>query len=637
MDKKTYVAAALMSLALCATAQQLRMPGTMPSMQSSPVMKSVQADGVYVPWGYCDDDVQFSIGRGQDETMSAAILINRDDMGDYKNADIMGLRIGLGADAKNVSVFIKTCDADNISFDAPNAKEQSVGAASIGFNDVNFSAPFRTTADYLIVGYTGTGEDFIGFDGGLSYADACYLNIGGQWGTVYEKAIAGSWGSLSIQLLLGGEGMPETEMQMVEVLTSHVEQYHPFTLQGVVQNMTNTEVMEYEITYSANNGEEQTLTFDTWLEVQERDTFSIEMPAFTSTGGNAVMVRISSVNGGPDSDASNNTIVQSINCVEEGCYFKRRMVMEESTSVYCGFCPKGIVVMGSLSQRYPDDFIGIAIHSGSMGPDPMALYDYDEAISGLYTEDGLPNSILNRNYEYSGDPIFMDKWFETERKFSPLAIAGVEITSVSPITDGGITVTTETTFAGNYSEANYRLAYVLLENGVASSEPQLNYLSGGSPMGGWENLPSEVYMDFDDVARGIWDFNGIEGSIPSSITKKTPYEYTYTMKFADKSVTVLDEDSLEVVVMLIDPVSEEILNAVKRPVGYVSGVSEAPAVDEPVVYVADGRIKVEGGCDRLTVFSVSGVQVANRDLADGIYVAVIERDGQRSVSKVLVR
>ena len=114
MDKKTYVAAALMSLALCATAQQLRMPGTMPPMQSSPVMKSVQAEGVYVPWGYCDDDVQFSIGRGQDETMSAAILINRDDMGDYKNADIMGLRIGLGADAKNVSVFIKTCDADNI-------------------------------------------------------------------------------------------------------------------------------------------------------------------------------------------------------------------------------------------------------------------------------------------------------------------------------------------------------------------------------------------------------------------------------------------------------------------------------------------------------------------------------------------
>ena len=637
MDKKTYVAAALMSLALCATAQQLRMPGTMPSMQSSPVMKSVQADGVWVPWGYCDDDVQFSVGVNEVATMSAAILINRDDMGDYKNADIMGLRIGLSAEAEDVSVFIKACDEDNLSFDVPNTKEQSVGAASIGFNDVNFLSPFRTTADYIIVGYTGTGENFIGFDGGLTYADACYVNVGGQWGSIQQQAIAGGWGSLSIQLLLGGEGMPETEMRMVEVLTSNVEQNHPFTLQGVVQNMTNTEVTDYEITYSANNGEEQTLSFDTYLEVQQRDTFEIEMPAFASVGGNAVMVRISEVNGGPDSDASNNAIVQSINCVEEGCYFKRRMVMEESTSVYCGYCPKGIVVMGSLSQRYPDDFIGIAIHSGSMGQDPMVVYDYDEAINGLYMEDGLPNCILNRDPEYSGDPIYMDQWFEHERKFSPLAVAGIEVTSISPIANGGITVTTETTFADNLTDANYRLAYVLLENGVVSSEPQLNDLSGGSPMGGWENLPSEVYMDFDDVARGIWDFNGIEGSIPSSITKKVPYEYTYTMDFADKDVTVLDEDSLEVVVMLIDPVSEEILNAVKRPVGYVSGVAQAPSVDEPVVYVSDGRVKVEGGCDNLSLFSVSGVQVANRDLARGIYVAVVERDGQRSVSKVLVR
>lgn len=626
-----------MSLALCATAQQMRVQGTLPDLQASPVVTAVHDAANYVPWGYCHDDVQFSVGRGFEETMSAAILINRDDMGDYKNADILGIRFGLAAAAGGVSAFIKACDADNLSFDVENAKEEYVGEAGIGFTEVRFAAPFRTTSDYLIVGYTGTGTNFVGFDGGVTDADACYVNIGGQWGTVYETAIAQSWGSLSIQLLLGGEGMPETEMEMVEVLTTKVEQNRPFTLRGVVANMTNTEVTRYEIAWSANNGAETTAEFTTAIGAQERDTFAIEMPPFTAIGNNAVMVRIASVNGGPDSDAGNNVIVQSINCIEEGCFFPRTMVMEESTSVYCGYCPKGIVVMQSLSQRYPDDFIGIAIHSGSMGADPMTVYDYDEAINGLYLEDGLPNCILNRKYEYSGDPIYMDQWFEREMKFNSLAVADVELTSVSRIGEGGITVTTRTTFASDQLGVAYRLAFVLLENGVASSQPQLNYFSGGESMGGWENLPRMVDMPFNDVARGIWDFDGIEGSIPSDVVKKTPYEFTYTMLLGDKGAIVQDEDSLEVVALLIDPVTDEILNADKRPVGYVSGVASAPSVDEPVVYVADGSIKVDGGCDRLTVFGVSGVQVANRDLPRGIYVAVVERGGQRIVSKVLVR
>lgn len=636
---KYFIFLTFVCLSVFANAQHIKTRTAPYEMDAKPVSGLTRTASDYVPWGYCDNDVQFGIGVGEKSSMGAAILVSRDDLGAYRNADIVGIRFGLAAASENTSVFIKTGDADNLSFDLPNAKEEYVGSAAVGFTEVLFDEPFRTTDDFLIVGYTGTGEGFVGFDGGLTNADACYIYLDGVWGTVYEQAVSGAWGSLSIQLLIGGTSMPEREISMVEVLTSYVEQNKPFVMQGVVANMTVMPVTEYEISYSANNGEVSTKSFTADMGAQETDTFEIEMPAFTQIGGNSVMVRVESVNGLPDEDTSNNTVVKSINCIEEGCFFQRTMVMEESTSVYCGYCPKGIVVMRSLSERYPDNFIGISVHSPAMGPDPMSVYDYDEYINGLYKDEGLPNSILNRKTEYSGDPLYMDMYFESEMKFNPIAVADVEIVSVSGVNDNEIEVKTQTKFANDVSGTSYRLAYVLLENNVYSAQPQLNYFAGGSSMGGFEQLPSQVDMRHNDVARGIWDFNGIEGSIPSDVVKKEAYDFSYTLNLDDKTALVQDESALEVVVMIVDPVTGEILNADKKAVGYQSGLSEEVMSDgsDVVVYAEDGQVRVIGDYDRINVFNVSGVQVPNRELQDGVYVVMIENDGTRTVRKVLVR
>ena len=636
--RKTIAIIIALSMGLAAVAQQLMTSRQMPDMHSSVVRHAPQADGDLVPWGYCESDVQFAIGVNERTELSAAILISKDVLGIYRNADIMGIRFGVADDAEGVSVFIKTGDAGNLSFDLPNSREEYVGTVGVGFHDVVFDSPFRTTDEYLIVGYTGVGENFIGFDGGVTNADACYLCLNDEWGTLYDQAVSNAWGSLSIQLLLGGAGMPDIELSMTDIITSYVEQNHPFTLQGVVTNLTTTPVTEYEITYSANNGQQQTERFECNISSQETDTFAIDMPAFVRVGSNSVMVRIATVNGIEDGDASNNTMVGSINCIEEGCFFLRKMVMEESTSVYCGYCPKGIMIMRSLNERYPDRFIGISIHSASMGPDPMCVYDYDEDINYLYTDDGLPNSILNRKREYSGDPIYMDMYFESEMKYHPIAVADVRLVSVSRVNDRQIAVDVQTKFADDISGANYKLAFVVLENNVASAVAQLNYFSGGSPMGGFESLPREIDMRHNDVARGVWDFRGIEGSVPSDIVKKEVYDYSYTIDLDSKNALVQDESALEVVVMLLDPVTDEILNADKKAVGYATGIVVPPVPNDDVqVCGGDGYVQVVGGCDGLAVYDMSGIQLANENLTRGLYIAVVEKDGIKSVHKVLVK
>lgn len=597
-----------------------------------------KADNSYVSWGYCINDIQYSIGIGEEATISAAILIKKEDMKAFKNADIVGIRIGLSAQSNNISVFLKAGNADNLSFDLPDIVKKSVGNKGNGFHDIMFDAPQNPQEEYIIVGYTATGTNNIGFDGGTVYSDACYLNIDNTWGTVYNNAVKNNWGSLCIQLLLSGSELPEREMQLDEITTKNVEQNKPFILSGVVSNKTTTEVNSYEISYSFNNGEMKTQTIETSLQGMEYETFEIEVDEpLTKTGNNTAVVSITSVNGEEDSDTQNNTILQAINCIEEGCYFKRVMVLEESTSVNCGYCPKGVVVMKTLKEMYPEQFIGIAIHSPAMGNDPMAVYDYDESINYLYQEDGLPNSILNRMSEYSGDPILMTKYFDDVLKYNELSEGLVKITETDGISeDNTIKVKAITKFTRNNSNAYYKIAFIVVENNVESDTGQLNYFSGGAQMGGWENLPEMVFQPFEDVARGIWDFEGIEGSVPSEVIKKQEYEFEYELSLDEKKAIIQKAENAEIVALLLNGYTGEIINADKVSLKGTSNIKDTDK--QPItLYDDNGTIKAAGDFDSMEVYNLNGMMLNNRNLEKGIYIVKVTTGKETTIQKVYIR
>lgn len=68
--------------------------------------------------------------------------------------------------------------------------------------------------------------------------------------------------------------------------------------------------------------------------------------------------------------------------------YPRRMVMEEATATWCGWCPQGIVAIDGLKRDFPDNFLAIAIHGNG---DKMAYIDE----YGLQVN-GYPSAFLNR-------------------------------------------------------------------------------------------------------------------------------------------------------------------------------------------------------------------------------------------------
>lgn len=591
----------------------------------------------YVAKGYCEDNIQYNVGWDKEEELSAAIYIPRSILGVYKDAQVAGVRIGLGADATGVSAFL--IEGQDLTT-MPTMSGSVSGTVSLGFSDILFVAPYQI-ADDLVVGYTAKGTNHIGMDGGSAYKNASYVRRNGEWGSIYTMANQNGWGCLSIQLLLTGDKMPKNEMAIGNILTKHAEQNKPFELKAVAHNMTITPVESYEVSIQLDNGYKTSQRISKHLEAGQTDTFSIAVAPVAKIGNSAVQVSITKVNDGDDEDMGNNTDVASINIVEEGCYFPRMVVVEEGTHINCGYCPRGIVVMESMRQRYPDTFIGIAVHTNSAGfdggYDPMISETYADA-SQYFATQGLPNGVVNRKTNTrSGDPMYFERYYDLEA--GQLAIAKVAFANVSEVMNGQINIETEVTFGKNYTNAPYRLAYALIEDGVTGSQ-QYNSFAGGNSgsMAGWEYKPVMVDMAFNDVARGIWDMHGLEGSLPASLTKKEVYKHTFSIPVPD---AVQNNSNLTVVALLLDTSNgDEIMQAVKSGLGYnAAGIHPiAQQTEGWNIYADKNCIRILGATDAtLSVYTLDGAQVQNENLTQGIYVVKATANGKSTTKKVIIR
>jgi hypothetical protein len=242
---------------------------------------------------------------------------------------------------------------------------------------------------------------------------------------------------------------------------------------------------------------------------------------------------------------------------------KKKVVIEEGTGTWCGWCPRGFVYMKKMKNSYyPDKFIGIAVHNGVNDPMTDATYNagLGPLISNLY-----PNGMVNR--KYLCDPLDFETNFTTAlNEFTP-----AEFNLAADWTDGthtNIKLTTDIVFNIHYpGTANFRMAFVVIENdvkGTASGYNQSNYYAGAGidPGDGWNLLPNPVpaaQMVYPDVARKIYDsFAGISGSIPATIVMNNRFKYEYTLALPS---TVINKNETEIIAMLINNATGEIVNA----------------------------------------------------------------------------
>ena len=243
--------------------------------------------------------------------------------------------------------------------------------------------------------------------------------------------------------------------------------------------------------------------------------------------------------------------------------YPRKIVMEEGTGTWCGWCVRGIETIKLMSEKYPDNFIGIALHYG----DEMDnIENYSSVLSYIEL---FPGCLMNRR-STTTENVSLDDAETAVLALKDDAIAKIEATaSFTDDTQKSVLVKTKTTFGFDESYANYKIAYVVMEDNVGPYI-QKNYYSGmdlssGNYMYEWSTKDASLSITFNDVARGIYPRAGGEsGSVPSTVKTGVANDYEFTVNLPS---TVSDPKNISIVTLLIDGDSGEILNADKVSVG----------------------------------------------------------------------
>lgn len=244
---------------------------------------------------------------------------------------------------------------------------------------------------------------------------------------------------------------------------------------------------------------------------------------------------------------------------------ERRVVVEEGTGMWCGYCPRGIVAMRQMREKYPDSFIGIAVHYDDVLGTAVADY-----CNSLHFP-SFPSAYVNRT-TLCGDPMpqeangqfsvadGLERCFLDAMELCPPA----ELALTWTMLDGGkLSLFADVRFAINADEADYRFAAVAVEDEVTNSTYyQTNYYSGSStPLGGFETEDKTIKpYTFEEVARAaLLPFEGAEGDIPARIEANRHYSAVKQLK-APKYDNLAN---VRVVLMLIDAHAGEVVNAVQ--------------------------------------------------------------------------
>ncbi len=219
----------------------------------------------------------------------------------------------------------------------------------------------------------------------------------------------------------------------------------------------------------------------------------------------------------------------------------QKVLLEEHTGSWCGYCPDGHIIMDDVLNTYPNA-IGVMVHNS----DGMDI-STGNTLSAFYVS-GFPQATLNRQ----GDAVSRSIWMTSTSSMLSAGTTTVDVSFDSVLfnpTTRKLNVFVRASFTGNES-GDIRFNGILVEDditGSGSDYNQTNYYNStsGHPMYGLGN-PIVGYVH-DKVAR--YYFGGAYGtaaSLPTSIASGESFQkrYTYTVPAS------FDETKLSVIGMV---------------------------------------------------------------------------------------
>lgn len=536
--------------------------------------------------GYCGE---MNAGYGEaGASVTPWITLTPEKAGPYAGCRITKIRVGLLSKVSNFYVYIRRDREDK-----ENLISQKVGKLEAGWQTIELETPYEIKAgEAFAIGYKGSFSKA----GGAAYTngkvdDACHVftNTTSTWSDVN--------GAFCIQAIVEGTAIPANEIGVISLSDGIL----PFGAEETVltarlENLGTEPVSSFSYCLSTDGEEMLSRTVELSIGVNETTDVEILVPA-AGIGRHTVEFTVTEVNSLPDTYTDNNTAVAIV--TERDPSFMRRVVAEEATGTWCSWCPRGIVGLEMMAEKYPDQFIGIAVHSG----DVMSVASYSPLLSTITS---LPGCRVDRNL--SGDP-----YEDIERMFNTEMNQECHIGYSLKTTLGGNTVlATATVKADRFTAASaLSFAFTVVENNVGEEGnplySQKNSYSGSDiDMGGFQDLPS-VIMDFkfQDVARGIFGSYEGEELLTDDIAENGEAEVVYQFELPDN---ILNVKNISIVGMVID-----------RSNGFILNAERTPLVSDPTgVYATEPDLSVISE----EYYSADGIRVSTPAIHSGLIIKV---------------
>ena len=428
---------------------------------------------------------------------------------------------------------------------------------------------------------------YVGFTLEVSGGTACQMIASGSNGPANSNFfgstdIATTYGALAIQLLLSNDSFSAYSVAAAELPSMRVvhgqtlQQEWPLTISGTAP----VSDVDYEVRMSGDVvAQGHYILPEPLAELDATVALPIAFELTATPAEHDCTLTVTQVNGRANESA--NATGSSSLCVLSKAPV-RRIVMEEATATWCNNCTRGIVGMHRLAEQFPDNFIGIAMHGSD---DPMLVPAYRNSRIGKKMP-SLPIAYLDRAVQldpYIGTHALYDMHFyadeDVSRRLSQLTLADIDLTAQwTDASRTAIALTTSTTFRYSADKAPYGIAFVLLEDGMSGDGSGWTQINGySSTQGKSEGLDPDM-QEFVDAPYRIQGYHfkhvavdvagiddGIEGSVAAPITADAVQRFTHTMDLSANSL-IQNRDQLNVVALLLDTETKEIVNAAKASV-----------------------------------------------------------------------
>lgn len=215
---------------------------------------------------------------------------------------------------------------------------------------------------------------------------------------------------------------------------------------------------------------------------------------------------------------------------------KRKIVVEDYTGTWCGFCPRVAAAIHSVEEE-TEDITVVAIHeTANSYPDPMH-FDEVQLLKDAFNVEGFPAARINRTVD----------WQTPHSNSDVTSIAGIEtnmaIAINSKLTGSELKVQLNVVYEEGSVQGDKLVVY-LLEDGIVHG--QVNYYNE-DPTSPYYNM-GDIISDFvhNDVLRT--SLTSVLGNTIPSTAALTEYIASFTVNIPSDYVA----DNLSIVAMVVD-------------------------------------------------------------------------------------